>query len=266
MTSSERAMDLPAYLARVGYEGPLAVDVPTLRGVHLAHATAIPFENLDIQMGLPIRLDLESLEDKLVGRRRGGYCFEHNTLFMHVLRAIGFEPIPCEARVRAGATAIRPRTHMVLVVRLDGAGWLADVGFGADGPLEPIAMDEEEHVQNGRTYRLAHEDGGRVLQLHRGEAWEDQYAFVPEARHPIDFEMANWFTSTHPSSGFVTRLTAQRQTAEATHVLRDLTYTVTDGDRVEDRELARDEVVPLLRTAFGIEVPADARFAALDGA
>lgn len=259
------ALDLETYLARIGYAGTLCPDLTTLEALHLSHVSAIPFENLDIQMGLPIRLDLESLQRKLVARRRGGYCFEQNTLFLEVLRAAGFEVAASEARVRQGAPGIRPRTHMVLIAAVEDRPYLCDVGFGGDGLLYPIAMDASEAVQGRDRLRVAEEGSLRVLQGRRDDRWEDLYAFMPEPSHPIDFEVGNWFTSTHPRSVFVTNVIAQRATPDARHILHNLTYTVRRGSVLETREFDRDRLVPLLHDVFGIDLPADARFRALDG-
>lgn len=259
------AFELSAYLRRIGFAGDLRSDLPTLRVLHLAHATSIPFENLDIQMGLPIRLDLASLQDKLVRRRRGGYCFEQNTLFMAALQAAGFEPIPCEARVRYGTTDVLPRTHMLLLVPLDATVWLCDVGFGGEGLLHPVRMDGGAHAQFASTYRIVAEGSLRVLQsLHHG-AWDDLYAFVPEPRLPVDFEMANHFTGTHPESRFVKTLTAQLPGPEVRRILRNCSYAEIRADAVEGRELAVEEVVPTLREVFGLDVPEGTRFRAFLG-
>ena len=121
-------VDLAAYLERIGYAAELRPDHATLAGLHLAHATHIPFENLDVLLGRPIRLDLPSLQAKLVAGGRGGYCFEQNLLFAAVLRQLGFAVTPLAARVRYRTTQLLPRTHMLLLVRADGADWIADVG------------------------------------------------------------------------------------------------------------------------------------------
>jgi len=257
-------IDLGAYYRRIGFSGDARPGLDTLRALHLAHATAIPFENLDIQLGLPIRLDLASLQDKLVHRRRGGYCFEQNTLFLAVLKAAGFEVIPCEARVRLGAPEILARTHMLLIVQVDGAPWLCDVGFGGEGLLQPVAMDGKAHGQFQNTYQVIREDGLCVLQSRRGEAWEDLYAFQPEARFPIDFEMANHFTSTHPESRFLKTLTAQLLGPEVRRILRNRAYTEIRGTEVSGRELAPAEVIPVLRETFGLDVPEGATFRAFE--
>lgn len=258
--------DLVAYLARIGMSRPVSPDLETLRVLHLAHVTHIPFENLDIHMGRQIRLDPASLQAKLVAQRRGGYCFEQNSLFQHALRAIGYEVDACEARVRSDAAgAVRPRTHMVLVVRLDGDDWLCDVGFGGDGLLHPLLIDGEEHLQFGRHVRVVVEGSALVLQARATHEWVDLYAFVPEPVYPIDFEVGNWFTSTYPESSFVRTVTAQRARPDGRHVLRQLTYTVTRGSEVETREIARADLPRLLREVFDIDVPDDVRLKGLDG-
>jgi N-hydroxyarylamine O-acetyltransferase len=257
-------LDLGAYLRRIGLAVPPAADLNGLRALHLAHACTIPFENLDIQLGLPIRLDLASLQAKLVRRRRGGYCFEHNTLFLAVLRAVGFEALPCEARVRLGAMELLPRTHMLLLVVVEGATWLCDVGFGGEGLLFPVPLDGQAHVQFQNTYRVSEEGGLRVLQSFHHGAWEDLYAFVPEPRFPIDFELANHYTSTHPGSRFLTTLTAQLPGPEVRRILRNRAYAELRGDATEGRELVPEEVIPILREVFGIEVPDGARFRAFE--
>jgi N-hydroxyarylamine O-acetyltransferase len=258
-------LDLDAYLGRIGLKARPAADLAGLRALHFAHASTIPFENLDIQMGLPIRLDLDSLQAKLVQLRRGGYCFEHGTLFLAVLKAVGFDVIPCEARVRMGATVVPPRTHMLVLTRLEGITWLCDVGFGGEGLLHPVTMDGEAHVQFLNTYRVVEEGGLRVLQSFHHGAWEDLYAFVPEVRFPIDFEVGNHYTSTHPESRFIKTLTAQLPGPGVRRILRNRAYAELRGDQAEGRELAPEEVVSTLREAFGIEVPEGARFRALEG-
>jgi N-hydroxyarylamine O-acetyltransferase len=250
--------DLDRYLARVGFTGERSPTLATLERLHLAHATAIPFENLDVRLGRPIRLDLPSLEAKLVARRRGGYCFEQNTLFAAMLRALGFTVDTLEARVRPpGATAVLPRTHMALRVRLPEGDRLADVGFGCDGPLAPVPFDGTPVERGGAWHRLEREpDGAWVLRGRDGGDWTDLYAFGETPALPIDFVVANHFTSTWPESPFVKTLTAQRSTLVARHVLRGRVYTRRRGSEVETRELDDDAVLALLREPIGLEVAA----------
>src|SRR5688572_15229707 len=148
-------MQLDAYLKRIEYSGDLRPSAAVLAALHLAHATHIPFENLDVLRGVPIRLDLDSLQAKLVDARRGGYCFEHNLLFSAVLEDLGFAVTRLAARVRQRRSDVAPRTHMLLLVDVDGQTLLADVGFGAEGLLLPVPFGaEEESRQFEWTYRV----------------------------------------------------------------------------------------------------------------
>jgi N-hydroxyarylamine O-acetyltransferase len=262
MPEPDSSLDLGAYLDRIAYAGDRTPSKATLDALHLAHATHIPFENLDILLGRPIRLDLDSLQAKLVLARRGGYCFEQNRLFAAALEALGFAVTPLAARVRFGTSAVLPRTHMMLQVDVDGVRMLADVGFGIYGLLLPVALDEAgESHQFAWTYRVAGEAGRHVLQVRAGAAWTDLYAFTLEPQHPVDYEMANHFTSTHPSSRFVQALIAQRTATDVRRMLRDREYSEHRGETVAHRTLADDdEVLEVLADAFGLRFPRGTRF------
>ena len=257
--TGHHTLDLDRYFRRLfgetGFAAERAPGLATLERLHFAHATTIPFENLDVRLGRPIALDLPSLEAKLVARRRGGYCFEQNTLFAAALGALGFEVETLEARVRPpGATAVLPRTHMTLRVRLPEGDRLADVGFGGEGSLLPVPFDGTTVESGGDVHRLEREPGGAfVLRRLSGAEWIDLYAFLPLAAQPVDYVVANHFTSTWPDSIFVRTLTAQRATPEARHVLRGRTYTRRRGDEVEAFELSDAEVVALLRDTIGLD-------------
>jgi N-hydroxyarylamine O-acetyltransferase len=243
-----------AYLSRIGVTAPLDPDLSLLRRIHTAHVGCIPFENLDILLGRPIRLDLDSLRAKLVEQRRGGYCFEQNTLLLAVLRGLGFEAIPFEARVRTGESTVRPRTHMLLAVQTGDREWLVDVGFGSDGPLEPVPMTGEVSLQSGIEYRVADEGHLRVLQSRIDSGWIDLYAFAPVEVYAVDFEVGNWYTSTWPQSVFVKTLTAQRSTPEVRYTLRYPTYSERRGSEIRSRVIERAELRPLLRDVFAIDL------------
>jgi N-hydroxyarylamine O-acetyltransferase len=262
MTDVDSDLDLDAYLSRIGQRGAAQPTLATLRALHFAHAMHIPFENLDILLGRPIRIDLASLQAKLVAARRGGYCFEQNTLFAAALRAIGFDVTLLAARVRFGTTRVLPRTHMVLKVEAEGSAWLADVGFGAAGLLFPVRFgDGSEVAQFAWTYRLARSAGAWVLQSLRDRAWSDLYAFTLEAQLAVDFEVANHYVSTHPESRFVRALTVQRVTPEERYTLVDRELAVERASGTERRTLADDDdLLALLADAFGLAFPRDTRF------
>jgi N-hydroxyarylamine O-acetyltransferase len=267
LLNNSETFDVAAYLARIGVQSPDRSDLTTLVELHRAHAAAIPFENLDIQMGRSIDLDPASLQAALVARRRGGYCFQHNALFRHALTGLGFDVRQREARVRRAAEGrILARTHMVLIVLLEGADWLADVGFGGEGLAEPVPLDGAAVVQDGWTYRIRREGPLYVLQRAIDDRWNDLYAFRDDDVYDADYAVANWYTSTHPESQFVRTLTAQRISGDTRHVLRNLTYSVARaGGDWETRTIARAALVPLLRDVYGLDVPDGAQFCALDG-
>jgi N-hydroxyarylamine O-acetyltransferase len=256
-------VNLDGYLRRIEYTGPLEPTAVTLAGVHLAHATHIPFENLDILLGKPIKLDPESLERKLVDGRRGGYCFEQNLLFAAVLEQLGFAVTRLLARVRHRTTAVLPRTHMVLLVDCGNDGrWIADVGFGADGLMLPVPFGEgAESRQFLWTYRVVPDGDRWIMQSFRDGGWLDLYAFTLEPQEPIDYEVANWYTSTHPSSRFVQTLTAQRLGAEARLTLRNRELITDRGDVVSSRTLQdQTEIIAVLAEAFGLDFPPGTTF------
>lgn len=203
---SAGVFDFGAYFDRIGLQGR-----PTIRDVHRAHITSIPFENLDPHRGVPVSLAPEDLERKLVHARRGGYCFEQNLLLKAGLEALGAEVDLFLARVRFGAEPgmIRPRTHLVLGVHAEGGTWHADVGFGSAGVLEPIPFGPDGvYEQSGWRFRVVEDGPEWVLQLGQEDDWIDLYGFIPQPVPLVDVETSNWFTSTHPSSRFVTGLIA----------------------------------------------------------
>jgi N-hydroxyarylamine O-acetyltransferase len=261
-TDTAAAFDLGAYLARTGYTGDLAPTRDTLEGLHLAHATRVPFENLDILLGRPVLLDLDSLQAKLIRGKRGGYCFEQNTLFAAALERVGFRVTRLAARVRWGATRVLPRTHMLLEVDVLSEPWLADVGFGGEGLLKPLPLTPGQPVRHyDQSYRLTEEAGLWVLQAQGAAGWGDLYAFTREPQYAVDFEMANHFTSTHPSSVFVRTPTVQLPTPEARYVLRGQEFTVLRGEASSSRTVEDgEELLRLLAEVFGLVFPEGTRF------
>jgi len=257
-------LDLKAYLRRIGYEGPQEPTLAVLEAIHLAHATHIPFESVDVLLGRPIRLDLAGLQAKLVAGRRGGYCFEQNLLLAAVLRELGFDVKQLAARVRHRGDKPLPRTHMLLMVRIGGADHIADVGFGGEGLLLPVPFRTAAECRHyAWTYRLVEEHRGQwLLQSLRGAEWGNLYSFTLEPQTRADHEMANHYTATHPDSPFVRALIVQLPTPAARHALRDRELTVDrGGGRIERRALAGDdEGLQVLDSVFGLTFPAGTRF------
>ena len=256
------ASEMDGYLERVGHREPLAADAATLAALHLAHATRVPFENLDILLGRGIRLDADSVYAKLVTARRGGYCFEQNLLFARVLQTIGYPLTLLAARVRYQTARILPRTHMLLLVEADGERCVADVGFGGEGLLAPVRLESGvPSAQHAWTYRLLAADGGWLMQARDREGWHDLYAFTLEPQWPVDYEVANHYVSTHPNSRFVRTLTAQLPGPVVRQTLANRVLTTEHGFDMETRALASDEdLLDVLARIFGLPFPAGTRF------
>ena len=262
----DHALDLDAYFARIGYAGARTPTLDTFTAIHRAHVRAVPFENLDIQLGRGIRIDLPSIEEKLVRNRRGGYCFEQNTLFAAVLRELGFTVSPLVARVRWNlpvdlATAL---THMLLRVEVPDVGpYLADVGFGSMSLVQPIRLELDREQPGGLEPRRIVARGKIFAQQAKiGDAWSDVYLFSGDEVPAIDFEVGNWFTSTHPQSRFVLNLVASRAGENCRHTLlnRELATRYSDG-RVEKRDVGSpDELLAVLAEYFDLHFPAGTRF------
>ncbi|HKO59097.1 MAG TPA: arylamine N-acetyltransferase [Thermoanaerobaculia bacterium] len=244
-------MRLDHYLHRIGISAPTSATVDALRALHLAHRRSILFENLDIQRGKPILLDLDALERKLVDGGRGGYCFEHNTLFAAALRECGFQPTTLLARVRRGPPENWARTHMLLRVECEGATWIADVGFGGSGLLEPMLLAEgSTSEQGGLTYALRREGLHWVLSGRDG----DHYEFTEEPNTPVDVEIANHYTSTHPQSIFRKTLTIQRAGPAERVILRGTTLSrIRDGVQTDVR-FERAQLDAVAHETFGVEL------------
>jgi len=258
--------DLDAYFARIGYTGPRAPTLTVLRALHLQHMMAVPTENLDVLLGRPISIDLVSLGRKLVQERRGGYCFEHNTLFHEVLRTLGFHVTPLLGRVRwqVPADFRTGLTHMVLRVEAEGRPWLVDVGMGAVGPTAPLVLDTEDEQSTPHERRRLLRRGDVILhQLRSGHEWLDVYEFSRQTVPvPIDFELSNWYSCTHPKAYFMNNLVVTRTEPDRRVIIHNCDFTLRYPDgRAETHNIASpDELLALLAEHFNLHFPAGTRF------
>jgi N-hydroxyarylamine O-acetyltransferase len=246
--------DLDAYVERIGLSGR-----PDLVEMHRAHVASIPFENLDPHQGLAVSLETEDIEHKLVTERRGGYCFEQNLLLKGALEALGTDVQPMLARVKLGVppSVVRPRSHVVLRVQADGTCWLADVGFGRGTLLEPLPFAPGDvHEQSGWRFRVVRDEHEHTLQTWSDDDWIDVYSFMPLPAPMIDIEVANWFTSTHPRSPFVTGLIVATQAYDGTRTwLSDwsgLAITEQTPAASTVTALSREEIPQALQERFGL--------------
>jgi N-hydroxyarylamine O-acetyltransferase len=248
---------IDAYCARIDYAGPREPTLAVLQAIVAAHSTAIPFENLDVLLKRPIRLDPPSLYAKLVHGRRGGYCFEHNLLLLDILLTLGFHAQGLAARVRWGRLpeVIGPRTHMLLRVDLPAGPHIADVGFGGLTPTAPLALAAgREQPTPHETFRLAAAGAEYDLEARLGSAWSSLYRFSLQAQMAVDYEVANWFTSTHPNSLFVNHLIVSRPGPGRRSTLFNDKFTVRhrDGKAERDALEGADQLAEILSSQFGI--------------
>lgn len=237
------AFDLDAWSRRIGYAGPRDPNLQTLRGVVAAHADAIAYESIDVLLDRQPKLDIESLQHKMIAGKRGGYCFEQNMLFRGALRALGFNVTSLQARVVRGLAvdAPRPALHMVLRVDLPEGAYLADVGFGNLAPTAPLALvtDIEQETPH-EPMRFVTMGDELLLQSKLGERWEHIYRVVSLPRMDAEYEICNWFTASHPESPYRSNLIAARPGRDRTRLtlFNDrLTVRKPDGT-AERRSLA----------------------------
>ncbi|MCV7053503.1 arylamine N-acetyltransferase [Mycobacterium heidelbergense] len=255
-------LDLIGYFDRINHRGAAEPSLAVLQDLVTAHTQAIPFENLDPVMGVPVDdLSPDALADKLVRRRRGGYCYEHNGLMGYVLSEVGFRVRRLAGRViwmRPPDAPTPAQTHTVLAVTFPGSqgSYLVDVGFGGQTPTSPLRIETGSVQQTAHEpYRLEDRRDGLVLQALIRNEWVPLYEFTMRTPPEIDLKVGSWFVSTHPSSHFVTGLMAARVTDDARVNLagRKLSIHRADGSEVVHLRDA-GAVVDALGDRFGINV------------
>lgn len=248
-------LDIGAYFDRIRWAGEVRHDLATLSALLRAHMAHIPFENLDVLLGRPIRLDLDSLQAKLVRARRGGYCFEHGTLLFAVLDHLGFAPERRLARVTLLAPReAMPRTHLFLTVPLAEGRFVVDAGFGALAPQVPLPL--QGITTEGQSHWMEHD--GHFWTMCARVKGEVTRAWVStlEDEGPADVEMGNHYVSTYPESIFRQRLLLRALTPEGRVTVMNTDATIWRGEAPEAVQLAdRAALRALLLEYFGIDLP-----------
>lgn len=233
-------MDVGAYLRRIDYRGPLDPTSETLSGLHRAHLLAVPFENLDIFLGRPIILDEERIYEKIVGGRRGGFCYELNGLFARLLRELGFvvELLAAEVSDGEGNWGIA-FDHIALRVKLN-PDRLADVGFG-DSFIEPLLLEGTgAQTQERGCYNIISRGQYKIYQMLDNGSWRDQYRFTLEPHALIDFSGGCEYHQTSPASGMTKRRVCSRATPEGRITLSDMKWITTKNGEREMHLLSDD--------------------------
>ena len=252
--------ELSAYGARIGYAGAWAPSLAVLQDLQACHPSSIAFESLDPFTGRPVPLEPEAVRRKLILGRRGGYCHEHNQLFHDVLATLGLKVRPLGARVVwMDPERDAPLTHRLTLVDTPEGRFIADVGFGGQSPTAPLRLEPGlvQPTAHG-TFRLSLSDDVYELAMQIPGRWMPMYRFTLRAQSRMDFEMANWFTSTHPRSRFTQNLIAARVVGETRVSLenRDLTVRHADGRVLEQRLIAdAADLGTVLDEVFGLDPP-----------
>lgn len=260
-----RLTHCPLYLQRLGYDTPPPPTLQTLQDLQLRHVCTFAFESLSTLLHLPVPIDLPSVEQKVLFDGRGGYCYELNQMFLALLQDLGFDARGITGRVVMGgpADAHTARTHRLSLVTLDGVRYISDVGFGGMVPSSPLQLDNQAvQASAHEPYRLTFDgQGSYTLWAQVGEEWRGLYVFDLQVQAGIDYEIGNWYVSSHPGSPFVGQLKVARLAPGKRFTLNNASYAVHYLDRPSEKRVidSADELIALLSDTFGIRLPAHAR-------
>jgi N-hydroxyarylamine O-acetyltransferase len=252
------SINLDAYFDRINWRGGTDPTFETLAGLLRAHVLQIPFENFDVLLGRGVRLDLDSIQSKLIDARRGGYCFEHATLFGAVLEQLGFETSRHTARVVLfEPVTAAARAHMFLTVRLPEGTFVADPGFGLFTSRVPIPLVDGAKARGDYETHWMVRDGERwILRAQLGDEPIDAWVTTLEEDNPVDFEMGSHFTATHPASPFVNRIMISALTEEGRVTLMNRDAKIWQANRANPVKLAdRSALREFLIKYFGFDLP-----------
>ena len=260
ITTEITGIDLDAYFDRIGYKGSTDPSLDTLKAIIIDHTATIPFENLNPLLRLPVKLDLESLQQKIIFDKRGGYCFEQNLLFSHVLKAIGFKVSWLSARVlwNRPEGVVSPRTHMLLLIKLNGESFITDVGFGGltlTGPLRLVTGDKQATPHE--YFRLTKDAEEYILEAHVQDEWKAMFCFSLQEQLLPDYEATSWYLCNHPQSHFTKTLRAARSAPGYRYALNNNEFAVHQLNGTTERKTlsTAEEVIKVLEDVFLIKLP-----------
>jgi N-hydroxyarylamine O-acetyltransferase len=257
---SDAQFDQNAWLKRIGYSGPTTPTLETLNRLILAHSHSIAYETLDIMLGRPPKLDLVSLQNKMITSKRGGYCFEQNMLFRAGLRSLGYRITSLQGRVVRGLEidAQRPAIHVLLQVALPEGAYLADVGFGNLAPTSALLLAPQiEQETPHELMRFIDVGGELTLQARLNHDWQHIYRVIPYPRYDGEYEITNWYTGTHPETPYQNNIIVAKPGPNRTRItMYNARVTVRDADgQAKKRWLAtQSEFRDILRGEFGLNI------------
>ncbi len=248
------------YLQRLGYDTPPAPTLETLAQLQLRHVSTFVFESLCTFLQVPVPIDLASVEQKVLLDGRGGYCYELNQMFLALLQELGFDARGITGRVVMGGPpdALTARTHRLTLVTLDGERYITDVGFGGMVPTSPLRLDDQAPQATAHEpYRLTSNAGSYTLWAQVGGEWRGLYVFDLQPQSHFDYEIGNWYVSTHPDSPFLGQLKVALIGPGLRRTLNNAHYAVHHlGRDSEKRRITDvDELLAVLQEAFGLHLP-----------
>ena len=260
---SDDLFNQDAWLERIGYSGPVTPTLETLNRLIFAQAHTISYETLDIMLGRMPKLDVVSLQNKMISGKRGGHCLEQNMLFRAGLRSLGFRITSFQGRVVRGMAidAPRPAIHMLLRVDLPGGSYLADVGFGNLAPTRALLLEPEiEQETPHELMRFVDVGGELTLQARLKHGWEHIYRVIPYPRYDGEYEITNWYIATHPDTPYQGNIIVARPGPNRTRItMYNSRVTVRDADGRADKRWLKNEseYFDVLRGDFGLNMSDD---------
>jgi len=249
------------YLRRIGFNSEPKIDYETLSELQYRHFLTVPYENLDILRNIPLSLEVSDLYEKIVIRKRGGYCFELNAIFNWLLREIGFNTVIYFARFLLGESQIPMRRHRVIRVDINSVSYLADVGVGSITPERPLKLIENEETEiRGITYKFIKEPFlGWILNFKingKNDKWQKLYSFTEEEQLEVDFIQPNFYCQYSPDSIFNKNNMVAIRTETGKSTLDGNIFKTLDfnGGLKAVKECTEKEIPEILKNYFGIEL------------
>jgi len=253
-------INLKKYFERIGFSDEVKINIETLEKLNYLHTLSIPFENINPFLKIPVQIDINSIQKKLINNKRGGYCYEQNTLFFHILTEIGFHVQPLAGRVvwNDSIDAITSLTHMFLVVTLNEIEYLVDVGFGAQTLTSPIQfvlnLGQKTSLE---IYQIIEFENDFVLQTKINNEWKSMYRFNRNKQYFVDFEIGNWYTSTNPNFIFTKILYLAKPSENGRVSLINTTFKKHyQNGKIETTKIGSiEELKQIITSQFNLELP-----------
>lgn len=252
--------DLSTYLNRLSYEAPPPPTLATLQELQLRHTCAFSFETLSTMLHDAVPLDIPALKAKILYGGRGGYCYELNKLYLELLQELGYSVRGITARVVMGGPpdAWAPRMHMLVLVEIDGRAYVTDVGFGGLVPTAPLRLGVRDVQETPHEpYRISEQDGAYTVWVQVVGEWRALFVFDLQRQGEVDYEMGNWYVSTHKDSPFIDQLVAARMSEGVRRTLENGSYAVHRTGFATDRRQITDvdELISVMEREFQIRMP-----------